>query len=148
MRNHRAIRSFAALLLLAVVAVGCSDSNPTRTETSDPSVADEASFEGLPVPPLADPVGSVSEKQGVVTRSYSVRNRTADDVFEFYDEELAPLGWERRGPIEDAGRNVRRATWDGPKGTLEVTTTEAELLPDESTAGDRPNLQLSLLLRT
>ncbi|MEZ5139321.1 MAG: hypothetical protein R2702_16245 [Acidimicrobiales bacterium] len=147
MRTRRTALLALVVALLAALAVGCSDSNPTRTETSDPSVSDEASFEGLPVPPLADPVGSVSEKDGVVTRSYSVRNRTADRVFEFYEDELASLGWERQGPIEDAGRNVRRGTWDGPKGTLEVTTTEAELLPDESTAGDRPDLQLSLLLR-
>lgn len=86
-------RTPALLSVLLAVAVGCGEADGGgQSVEAQPSpgvtVFQEGEFDGLPLPPLAEEAGPRSERDGVVTRSYFVRNRTPEDVLRFYEQQL------------------------------------------------------------
>ncbi len=145
-KTHRrpwaGVVSLVPLMLLGGL-VGCGDETngggdqPEAQPAPDVSVFAEGEFDGLPIPPRADPVGRRSEDNDVVTRSFSVRNTTVREVLQFYERELD--GWTRVGE-EDVGTAVH-ADYERDGRGLRVTVQSASDLSDEV-----PGLQLSLQL--
>lgn len=147
-RTRVAAAAFAALGLLA--ACGDSESGtgggsisdggsdgvlPEAQPAPDVSVFTEGTFDELPIPPRADPVGERSEIEDVVARSYLVRDLPADAVIAFYDEVLTE--WEKVD-LDDVGTAGRADYVRNGRG-LRVTAQPAPA------AGDgEPVVQLSL----
>lgn len=46
-----------------------------------------------PRAPLSDPVGTLSEKNGVATQSFEIRENTPKQVMDFYEKVLPAQGW-------------------------------------------------------
>lgn len=104
-----------------------------------------ATFDDLPHPDRSQPFGSVSETDGVITRSYRVAGSTPAAVIDFYRERLEPNGWT---PAEPAFREdgPDRADWVNDDYRLEVSATPSDARDDRSTDGGAA-VQYSLVLR-
>lgn len=135
-------RLVVSVLAPAALLAGCGDdvagdAQPEAQPAPDVSVFSEGDFDGLPVPPLADPVGPRSEYEDVTARSFTVRNTTPEEVVEFYDTALGD--WTKQGS-EDVGTAIRSDYEKGGRG-LRVTVQRAPTIED-----DAAELQLSLQL--
>ncbi|MBW3536824.1 MAG: hypothetical protein KY395_03520 [Actinobacteria bacterium] len=86
-----------AVLGTAVAACG-SDTGSETQPAPDVTTFTEGDFEELPLYPDSEPIGSRTETDGVVARSYKVRDVTVDMVIAFYDERLQAAGWQRAEP--------------------------------------------------
>lgn len=89
------------LAALAMTGVGCgSGTESTETQPApDVTTFQEGDFEELPLYPDSEPIGSRTETDGVVARSYEVRDVTVEMVIEFYDTRLQAEGWQRAEPV-------------------------------------------------
>ena len=88
-------------MTLVAFTVGCGSDVPDRSAQPAPDVTtfEDGAFEQLPLYPDSEPIGAQSEKDGVVTRSYKVKDVTVDMIIAFYEERLQAAGWERAEPV-------------------------------------------------
>lgn len=143
--GRRRAAASAVAMALALAACGADDGSSEEQTGSRPEAQPapgvtsftEGGFDELPIPPQADPVGPRSEKDGVVARSFDVRNTEVDEVVQFYEGQLS--GWDQLG-VEDVGSAVRADFERGGRG-LRMTAQPAPTL-----SGDDPRLQLTLQL--
>lgn len=131
------------LTLAALVLAGCGDGDDTDAQVG-PGVTGfvGATLDDVPVPPLAEPLGPVRETDdGIRVRSWSVRDRSVEEVMAFYQELF-----EDRPVVDDVSDapgagTVLRGEWRLEDGIMRVTVQEAPTVGDEG-----PTVQLSLQL--
>ena len=85
-----------ALFVLTSVIGACGDDDGASDRAAQPApdvtTFEQGDFSGIPIPPLGEEAGSRTEKDGVVTQSFFVRNRTPGEVLEFYAEYFEEKG--------------------------------------------------------
>jgi hypothetical protein len=139
-------RSIAICVAFGLIAfVGCSDDDPPRAQpATDATMFVGGSFDELPVPPLADPLGPEHVVDEVVVRSYGVRNRTVESVMSFYEEALADE--ELITPVHDVpgAAEVLRGEWRYRGKRLRVTVQAAPAADDEPGVERRVQASLEL----
>jgi hypothetical protein len=144
MRRRR--RIFVGLLVAVTALAACGDDGEPRAQPSaDGTAFVGGSFDELPVPPLAEPLGPERELgDGVVVRSYGVRNRTVEAVMSFYEDALA--GQPVIEPVGDApgDASVLRGEWRYRGRRLRVTVQAAPAADEEPGVEGRVQVSLEL----
>jgi hypothetical protein len=135
-----------AVVTAAVLALGaCGDQDQPEAQPTPGGVGfEEGDFDELPVPPRADPLGPRQEEEGVLARSWSVRNTTAAEVLEFYEQNLMD-GWQQTTPTRQLG-DAYRGIWRSGDEELRVSATPAPAADQEERPEDQRLVQVSLQL--
>lgn len=132
------------LALAALVLAGCGEGDDDTSAQVGPGATSfvGATLDDVPVPPLAEPLGPARETDdGTRVRSWSVRDRSIEEVMAFYQDLL-----QDRPVVDDVSDapgagTVLRGDWQLEDGVLRVTVQEAPTVGDEE-----PTVQLSLQL--
>lgn len=135
-----------ALLLLPLTACGGEDTKRDAQVTPGGATFVGADLDDVPVPPLAEPLSPVQEvEDGVLVRSYAVRDSRVQDVMAFYEDLFADRPVVE--PVEDVDGSsvVLRGVWQLPDGVLRVTVQGAPTVAEED-ASEGTAVQLSLQL--
>lgn len=115
------------LIMLATVGLlaGCDAASDEGTQPRpDVTTFEQGAFDDIPLLPRSEPVSQPSEENGVVARSFLVRNTPPEDVMSFYREQLAEFSLlSDPGPI---GNNTFRGEWQlDQRRMLTVSATSA-----------------------
>ena len=106
-------RARPLLVCLALVIAACGgddvESDPAAQPAPDVTTFEQGDFSGIPVPPLAEEAGTRTEENGIVTQSFFVRNRTPDEILEFYATYFRNEGVQ----VIREPANVSGVTWRG-----------------------------------
>ena len=143
--GHR--RSISVCLLLSVTALaGCGgDDEPQARPSSEGAAFVGGSFEELPLPPLAEPLGPEREVgQGVVVRSYGVRDATVESVMSFYEDALADEAVIAAVSDAPGDASVLRGEWRHGGRRLRVTVQAAPAADEEPGVERRVQVTLEL----
>ncbi len=119
----RQVKAFICVAMAVLLLHGCrSDAEREGTQPA-PNVTtfEQGRFDDLPQFPRSDPLGSRSEKDGVVSRSFVAKGATAEQVMRFYERSLQ--GWQQLEPSHPVGTSTHRATWARGNWLLEVSTS-------------------------
>lgn len=144
-RIRSALRAATSALVAVLLVAACGGDDGPEAQP-DPSGTGfvEQSFDELPLPPRARPLGPVQQEDEGLSRTWGVRNTTAEEVLDFYDRNLDER-WEQRWPVRQVGDGYRGEWRDG--GTrLRVSSVRAPTASGEPAAPDAPVVQLSLQL--
>ncbi len=144
----RRVAAVAVLAAGALAAVGCSSDGDARQETQPAprgSTFELGAFDELPRLPRSEPLGVRSEKDGIVTQSFSTVGRTPQQVLDYYARELGEAGWESATPVHRADTGAV-ADWITEGFRLEVSATQIEE-DHRSPQSDAYVVQYSLVLR-
>ncbi len=109
---------------MSVVLGACSPSDEGTQPAPAVTTFGQGDFENLPLPPRSEPLGERSEEDGVVARSYAVRDTSPERVLAFYSQQLpAPAVVE---PPHDIGAGTFRGRWllDGRELTVSATVDD------------------------
>lgn len=146
-RRNR-VAAAAVVLFLGLGACGDDDSNvePNAQPTPDGTSFEEGDFAGIPIPPLAEPVGERSEQDEIVVQTFALRNKTPEDVMDFYEAELSENDLVMAP--EQSGTSTLRAEWLLDDGrSLLVTTLPAPTAEGGEVENADVVTQFSLTLR-
>ena len=146
LRLHPRLSLLAVLVLALGFLAGCGDDDEApeaQPSPGDGTAFSSGDFEGLPLPPLAEPAGERSERDGVVARSYFVRNRTPEAVLEFYRDHFEETEGQVIASPEAVGNEAWRGTWLVEDRELLVSALPA---PTAGGEDDEVVTQLSLEL--
>lgn len=142
-------RGVATLFAAALVVAGCGDDGgdePEAQPSPDVTTFQDGDFADIPLPPLAEPASERTEEDGIVVRSYVVRNRTPEDVLQHFEVQLDDA--QVITPTERSGSETLLAEWLLDDGrTLRVTALPAPTADPELAAGADVVTQFSLTLR-
>jgi hypothetical protein len=107
--------------LVSLVFASCSPSDEGTQPAPAVTTFEQGYFDDLPLPPRSEPVGERSEENGVVSRSYAVRDTSPERVLAFYSEQLAKSAVVE--PPHDIGVGTLRGRWllDGRELTVSAT---------------------------
>lgn len=111
--RDRSARLLALLILVLAAACGGDGDGvgePEAQPAPDDATFGEGDFADVPLPPLAEPAGERSERDGVVAQSFFVRNRTPEEVLSFYADYFEAEDVEEIDAPE-ADRDAWRGTW-------------------------------------
>lgn len=139
-----------SLGLLVVVALGshaCAGAASREGTQPAPDVTtfEQGVFDDVPRFPRSEPLGSRSEKAGVVAQSFRAFGASPRAVLEYYARSLA--GWQQVEPITRTGTVDFRARWATDRWTLLVTAAPAPTTSDGNQADvPEPKTQYSLTL--
>lgn len=135
-------RLLVALLALTALG-GCSEREEREGAQPAPDVTsfEQGRFDNLLLAPRSDPVGPRSEQEGVVSRSFTAKGTTPEQVLRFYEQNLT--GWRQVEPVHEVGTSSWRGTWEQGQWRLEVSAGRAPALDDPLEA----QAQYSLVLR-
>ena len=133
----------AVLVLVAGCGDGSADGGPAAQPAPEVSTFEQGDFDDLPLPPRHTPVGERVEEDGVVSRSFEVRNMAPEAVLDWYAEALA--AFEVLEAPERIGVGSYRGQWDLAGRELTVAAQSAETLADNPGAPEVLS-QLSLSL--
>ncbi len=130
-------------LLVAMALGGCGTREEREGTQPAPGVTtfEQGRFDDLPLAPRSDPIGPRSEKDGVVSRSFTAKGTTPEQVLRFYEQNLA--GWTQVEPVHEVGTSSYRGSWLRDEWLLEVSAGRAPALDDRLEA----QAQYSLVLR-
>lgn len=118
----------ATLALVLLVTTGLLAACDTASEEGTQPRPDVTTFEqgdldDIPLLPRSEPISSPSEEEGVVARSYLVRNTAPADVLRFYEEQLADATVVSEP--EEIGANSFRGRWQlDQRRVLTVSATQ------------------------
>lgn len=109
------MRVRASVALVALLIAGCGDGDGgddvgDAQPAPDVQTFQDGDFGEIPLPPLAEEAGERSEEDGVVAQSFFVRNRTPQEILEFYEAELAALDAQVVSSPAASG-DAWRGTW-------------------------------------
>lgn len=144
----RCTATIGALLLLVVVGLGgCgSDGAPAGDRGEVVPLAFEGRFDQVPRAPLSDPVGSLSEKDGVTTQSFEIRGNTPKQVMDFYENVLPPQGWTASMAPTPSGTTAYKSEWVTDTWKLRLTANSATGLGSNTDITEAVRSQYSLEL--
>lgn len=135
---------FLALAVGLLVACGGSQDEPEAQPSPGGTGFVEGRFDELPVPPRAEALGPRRETDGVLARSWSVRDTTPDEVLQFYETGLPD--WTVTSAPRSIGDGAQ-GLWRRGGEQLRVTATPAPTADQDEGAGTDPaEVQLSLQL--
>lgn len=140
----------AGVAAMSVVFASCSPSDEGTQPAPAVTTFEQGDFDDLPLPPRSEPVGERSEEDGVVSRSYAVRDTSPERVLAFYSEQLPAAAVVETPQAIGAGTSRGRWLVDGRELTVSATvgnTLDAiERFGDD--AGVVTQLSLSLAPRS
>lgn len=117
--------------MMAVVLVGCGDDEEGAPE-DEPQPAPEVTefsqglFDEIPLPPGSHEIGPREETDGTVTATWTTTDVTPEQVMEFYERELPPLGWDLLEDAREIGNGIWQSDWARENRRLEVVASFAE----------------------
>ncbi len=134
--------------MVSVVFASCGPSDEGTQPAPAVTTFEQGHFDDLPLPPRSEPVGERSEEDGVVSRSYAVRDTSPERVLAFYSEQLA--GSAVVEPPHDIGVGTLRGRWLLDGRELTVSATREDTLEAIERFGDDVGVitQFSLSLAT
>lgn len=114
----------AGAVAMSIAFASCSPSDEGTQPAPAVTTFGQGDFEGLPLPPRSEPLGQRSEQDGVVSRSYAVRDTSPELVLEFYSQRL-PASAVVEQPHE-IGVGTLRGRWllDGRELTVSATVDD------------------------
>lgn len=135
------------LVALALAATGCGEVESRQGTQPAPGVTtfEQGAFDDIPRFPRSEPLGSRSEKAGIVAQSFRAFGATPRAVLEYYVSSLP--GWDQVEPITQTGTTDFRARWAKDGWALLVTSAPAPTTSDGNPAdAPEPRTQYSLTL--
>lgn len=140
-RVRRAI--VGSMMAVALVSTASCDSD--ANDMPDTPVADgedaipspevefftDGDFQDIPKPRGATEASDKTERDGVITQSFTVTATGPRQIMTFYVDNLPPLGWELVDPVTRTGPNTERAAWVRDERRLEVSTGPVPGIEDE-----------------
>jgi len=132
-------------MALAVASSACTDAESRAGTQPAPDVTtfEQGVFDDIPRFPRSEPLGSRSEKAGVVAQSFRAFGATPRSVLDYYARSLPR--WEQIEPITQTGTVDFRARWARDGWTLLVTAAPAPTVSDGNQADvPEPKTQYSL----
>jgi hypothetical protein len=140
-RPHRSA-VVAAVALLALAA--CGDDSPGATadggaarEDASPtpggSVFTAAEFDDIPSPRGATEAGGQTERDGVVTQSFTVTETSPEQIMDVFVTTLAERGWDNVESVRSTGTDSYAAAWVQGDDRLEISALLAQGIEDERT---------------
>ena len=139
------VGAVAGLLTLTTLGCGAGETRPAAQPAPGVTTFEQGRFDDLPLFFRSDPLGPRSEKDGVVTRSYTARGASPEQVLEFYRDAL-DYRWEMVTPIEKLGVGTFRADWTNGQYRLRVSASRAAALDSPDDASNAAVSQYSLTL--
>ena len=114
----------AGAVAMSLVFASCSPSDEGTQPAPAVTTFEQGDFDGLPLPPRSEPLGQRNEEDGVVSRSYAVRDTSPELVLEFYSQHL-PASAVVEQPHE-IGVGTLRGRWllDGRELTVSATVED------------------------
>ena len=137
----------SVLIVVAVGAQACGDAESREGTQPAPEVStfEQGVFDDIPRFARSEPMGSRSEKGGVVAQSFRAFGATPKTVLDYYAGSLPE--WEQVEPITSTGTADFRAKWAKDGWTLLVTAAPAPTASDGNQADTpEPKTQYSLTL--
>lgn len=140
----------AAAALTVPTACSDQDDDGQQPVTDTRAVGEGEAFGGrfaeLPLVPRSEPVGTLSEEDGFVTRSYAAEGASPERVMEFYESSLPALGWDVVLPPEPSGTSTIQAEWASDELLLRITANEAAALGGDQNPTEAVTSQYSLIM--
>jgi hypothetical protein len=140
-RRWVAVAAVAALSLAA-----CGDDSPGPTADVDGGGEQEdaqptpggtaftdAEFDEIPIPRGATEAGEQTERDGVVTQSYTVTETSPEQIMDEFVTTLAERGWENVESVRSTGTDSFAAAWVQGDDRLEISALLAQGVEDERT---------------
>lgn len=123
---------------LAVLVTGCGgggNENPATRAQPSPNVTtfEPGVFDEIPRHPRSEPVGERSDENGVITRSFAVRDAEPTTVLQFFEDRLS-ADWELVSQPQEIGVDTYRGTWARDNWILTISATRAETVDADSDA--------------
>lgn len=145
---NRPLLMTLATIVTSAALLGCGgDGDPPETQPApDVSTFEAGRFDDLPLYPRSDPVGTRSEKDGVITQSYATRGATTDEVLDFYVDVLPDRGWTQVGQVEETGPSAHQGDWSSEGWNLRVSATDGSQLDFGGESSNEVVTQYSLVL--
>ena len=119
----RRVRQLACVGVVVVILPGCRSEAEREGTQPDPDVTtfEQGRFDDLPQFPRSDPLGTRSEKGGVVSRSFVAKGATPEQVMQFYERSLQ--AWRQVEPSHLVGTSAHRAKWARDDWLVEVSAS-------------------------
>lgn len=141
---RRKLTLLVAVVPLLLGAAACGDdggADPEAQPAPGVTAFAQGDFSDIPLPPRTDAAGDRSEEDGVVARSYFVRNRTPEEVLDFYTDYFDTEGVPAVATPAPAGTEAWRGRWLLDGRELLISATPAPTADDDEVV-----TQLSLRL--
>lgn len=139
--------SLCLLVVIGLASQACADAETREGAQPAPDVTtfEQGVFDDVPRFPRSEPLGSRSEKAGVVAQSFRAFGATPRAVLDYYARSLP--GWDQIEPITQTGTEDFRGRWAMDGWTLLVTAAPAPTTSDGNQADvPEPKTQYSLTL--
>lgn len=120
-------------IALSLAACGEDGERPETQPAPDVSSFATGAFDDLPMPPRSEPAGDRTEQDGVVSRSFFVRDTTPAQVLEFYRETLANDDVQVVSAAAPIGPDAWRGVWTIDDRELLVSATAGPTTDDDLT---------------
>jgi hypothetical protein len=98
-----------AATALAVALGACSPSDEGTQPSPDVTTFEQGDFGDIPLLAGSEALSPLNEEEGVVARSFAIRNTTPEEVLDFYTEQLA--GDEELEAPSAIGVDTFRGRW-------------------------------------
>lgn len=127
------------LAVAVVVLAACSGTtSSSESRRATPTTFAVRRFDQLPKPTRTHAIGLRTHRRGVTIRSYESRNRTPEQILDFYDRVLPQDGWIAVPSLSEQGSPYER-TYRSGGYRLRIT---AQMAP--TVLPDTPVVQFSL----
>jgi hypothetical protein len=93
----------------------------------------EGDFDAIPIARGATEVSEKTERDGVVTQSFTVTATSPQEIMEYYSSQLPDLGWQEVEPVRETGTDSLAAAWVQGDDRLEISALLAQGVDDERT---------------
>jgi hypothetical protein len=134
----------AAVVILPLAA--CGDDSPGATadvdgggeqEDAQPSPGGtaftDAEFDDIPIPRGATEAGGQTERDGVVTQSFTVTETSPEQIMDVFVTTLAERGWDNVESVRSTGTDSYAAAWVQGDDRIEISALLAQGIEDERT---------------
>lgn len=135
-------RSLVLVVALAVSPACGGDEPPAAQPMPDEATFHRGAFDDLPRYPRSEPIGELTEKDGVVARSFEATGATPQAVVAWYRDNLR--GWQLDQPPAPIGEETYRGRWSRAELFLVVSATGAPTLSGDGDDGVSSQYSLSL----
>jgi hypothetical protein len=147
-------RRWAAVATVALLPLAsCGDDSPGATADVDGggeqddaqptpggTAFTDAEFDDIPIPRGATEAGAKTERDGVVTQSFTVTETSPEQLMEVFATTLPERGWENVEPVRSTGTDSYAAAWVQGDDRLEISALLAQ-----GVEGERSQFSVVLL---
>ena len=107
------------VLTLVLVGCGSDDDSDEAQPNPDDAQFSEGVFDDIPLMPTSEEISERTEREGVVSQSFTIRGDTPLGVMEWYEDSLAGE-WTNVTPATETGVDSYRSRWSAQERVLTI----------------------------